>query len=237
MTYANTEESSLRPIQSVIIDDDRSIGEVLEEVVSTEGVSVQVFTDGREAVRYIERQPVDIVITDLKMPNLGGLEILDFARQVNPETVVIIITGYASLETAIEAVKKGAYDYIRKPFKLEEFEISFKNAVERIRLIQKNRELLRELERAYGRLVEVEKGVDETVGKGKREDRRVAYLNFFSNTLPGVELLRKGENNPRDLLQRMEGLSRLKKDGLLTEDEFRRLKRYILKQVNGENEP
>jgi response regulator RpfG family c-di-GMP phosphodiesterase len=168
------------------------------------------------------------------MPKVGGIEVLDFARQINPDTVVIIITGHASLETAIEAVKKGAYDYIRKPFRLEEFEIAFNNAVERIRLIQKNRQLLRDLEEAYARLVEVEKESGDRAEEKDRKDRRVAYLNFFSNTLPGFELARKGANSPGDLLQRLESISGLKKDGSLTEDEFRRLKRYIFSQIDSE---
>jgi FixJ family two-component response regulator len=231
LTYELTEEVGRRPIHSVIIDDDRSIGEVLEDIVSRDDVSVRVFADGHEAIEFIETHPVDIVITDLMMPTVGGLEVLDFARQVNPETLVIIITGHASLETAIEAVKKGAYDYIRKPFKIEEFEIAFNNAVERIRLVQQNQELIKELEVAYDRLVEAEKDVGHCEGKDRREDQKIAYLNFFSNTYPGFELLRKTGRNRQDLFERLENTSRLKKDGLLTEDEFQRLKRYIMKQI------
>lgn len=231
MTYELKEEAGRRPIQSVIVDDDRSIGEVLEDIVSKEDVSVRVYADGREAIQFIEENPVDIVITDLMMPEVGGLEVLDFARQVNPETVVIIITGHASLETAIEAVKKGAYDYIRKPFKIEEVEIAFNNAVERIRLIQHNKALIQELERAYSRLVESERNLEECTGKKTAQDQKIAYLNFFSNSLPGFEVLRKTGNSRQDLLERLENMSRLKKDGLLTEDEFQRLKRYIMKQI------
>ena len=223
------------PIRSVIIDDDRSIGEVLEEVVSRDDISVEVFDDGREAIEYIKKQTVDIVITDLMMPEVGGLEVLNFTRQVNPDALVIIITGHASLETAIEAVKKGAYDYIRKPFKLEEVEISFNNAVERVRLVRKNKELILELKAAYDRLVVAEKDCDQASSKAAPKDETTAYLNFFSNTLPGFELLQKPEKSRQDVFERLENLSYLRIEGLLTDVEFKRLKGYLMKQVDTES--
>ena len=218
------------PIRSVIIDDDRSIGEVLQEVISREHISVEVFTDGQDAVELIRKQPADVVITDLMMPRVGGIEVLNFAKQVNPDALVIIITGHASLETAIEAVKKGAYDYIRKPFKLEEVEIAFNNAVERIRLVRKNKELIMELKGAYERLA-AERVCDQPSVKGGPTDEKTAYLNFFSDTLPGFELLQKPEKNRRDIFERLENASHLRREGFLTEAEFEKLKGYIMKQI------
>ena len=118
------EEKEHQSIRSVIVDDDKTIGEILKELVSREHTSVDVFSDGFEAIEFVKRQPVDIVITDLMMPGIGGLEVLRQAKITNPHVVVIIITGHASLETAIEAVREGAYDYIKKPFKLEEMGIA-----------------------------------------------------------------------------------------------------------------
>ena len=103
-------------IRSVIVDDDRTIGDVLKDLVSKEHVSVKVFNDGLEAVEFITREPVDVVITDLLMPRIGGMEVLRQAKAMNPDVVVIIITGHGSLETAIEAIHDGAYEYIKKPF-------------------------------------------------------------------------------------------------------------------------
>jgi DNA-binding NtrC family response regulator len=126
-------------IRSVIVDDDKTIGEILKELVSREHTSVDVFSDGFEAIQFVKRQPVDIVITDLIMPGIGGLEVLRQAKITNPDVIVIIITGHASLETAMEAVREGAYDYIKKPFKLEEMGIAFNNALERVQLVRENK--------------------------------------------------------------------------------------------------
>ena len=113
-------------IRSVVVDDDKAIGEILKELVSGEHISVKVFNDGHEAIAFIKKQPVDIVITDLIMPKVGGLEVLDVTKRLNPDAVVIIVTGHASLETAIEAIRKGAYDYIKKPFTPEQIKEKLK---------------------------------------------------------------------------------------------------------------
>ncbi|MBW2194123.1 MAG: response regulator [Deltaproteobacteria bacterium] len=222
-----------RPIQSLIVDDDRSIGEILKELVSRSGVSVEAFGDGQDAIEFIKRQPVDIVITDLMMPKVGGLEILHFAKNTNPDSVVIIITGYASLETAIEAVREGAYDYIKKPFKLQEVEIAFNNAVERIELVRRNRELLLELKDAYDQLVTLKKVGNKVKDEDEPESHKIAYLNFFSNALPSLEFLHKAREEQQGLFERLENISQLKKDGLLTEAEFKKLKRHVIKCVGG----
>lgn len=218
-------------IQSIIIDDDRSIGEVLEEVVSRKDTSVEVFADGQDAIEYMKEHPVDVVVTDLMMPRVGGIEVLNFAKQKNPDALVIIITGHASLETAIEAVKKGAYDYIRKPFRLEEVEIAFNNAVERIRLVRRNKQLIMELKAAYDRLA-AEKTCDPPSAEGEPKEEKTAYLNFFSDTLPGFELLQKPEKSRQDVFARLENASHLRKEGFLTEAEFEKLKGYLMKEIS-----
>jgi DNA-binding response OmpR family regulator len=215
------------------VDDDRSIGEILKELVSRSGVSVEAFSDGQDAIEFIKRQPVDIVITDLMMPKVGGLEVLHFAKNTNPDSVVIIITGHASLETAIEAVRKGAYDYIKKPFKLQEVKIAFNNAVERIELVRKNRELLLELKDAYDQLVILKKDGNKVKDEDEPESHKIAYLNFFSNTLPSLEFFHKAREEQHGLFERLENISQLKKDGLLTEAEFKKLKRHVIKCVGG----
>jgi len=222
-----------RPIQSLIVDDDRSIGEILKELVSRCGVSVEAFSDGQDAIEFIKRQPVDIVITDLMMPKVGGLEVLHFAKNTNPDSVVIIITGHASLETAIEAVRKGAYDYIKKPFKLQEVKIAFNNAVERIELVRKNRELLLELKDAYDQLVILKKDGNKVKDEDEPESHKIAYLNFFSNALPSLEFFHKAREEQHGLFERLENISQLKKDGLLTDGEFKKLKRHVIKCVGG----
>ena len=148
------------PLQVLIVDDDKSLLEVLSDIVSAAGHKVHSSSDGGEAVELIRRQPFDLVITDLMMPGADGMEVLRAARRNQPETLVIIITGHASLQTAIEAVREGAYDYIRKPFNLEEIELACKNSSERIRLLRENKRLLAQLQEAY-RQMDLIKGIME----------------------------------------------------------------------------
>lgn len=224
-------ERECQSIQSVIVDDDKTIGEILKDLVAREHISVEVFDDGHEAIEFIKKQPVDIVITDLMMPRVGGLEVLRFAKRMNPDSVVIIITGHASLETAIEAIRKGAYDYLKKPFKLQEMEIAFNNAVEKVCLVRKNRELIQELKDAYDQLVDIQKRVNKYKDKYKSKQQKIARLNFFSSNLPSLEFLRKANAEQQNLLEGLENISRLKKDGLLTDKEFKALKAYMIKNL------
>jgi DNA-binding NtrC family response regulator len=218
-------------IRSVIVDDDRAIGEILKELISREQVSVEVFGDGLDAIEFIQKQPVDIVITDLMMPRVGGLEVLRHARAANPDAMVIIITGHASLETAIEAVREGAYDYIKKPFKLQEMEIAFNNAVERVHLVRENRKLLQELKDAYDQLVAIKQEKKGFKKKHGTLRKKIAHLNFFSNTMPSLQLVSNSPGNQRGFIGELQNLSKLKKEGLLTEKEFKDLKAHLINRL------
>lgn len=222
-----------QPIRSVVVDDDRSIGGILEELISRPHVAVKVFSNAREAVRFIGHQPVDIVITDLVMPDVSGLDVLSLAKKSNPDSIVIIITGHGNLETAIEAVRKGAYDYIKKPFKLDEIEIAFNNAVEKIHLVRKNKELLTRLQDACDELIAVKKACSESTEKSRSKPvpERNARLNFFSTNLPNMAFLRKTNEGHYKVFDRLSHISNLKKDGLLTEKEFKALKDHIMKGI------
>jgi DNA-binding NtrC family response regulator len=224
-------ERARQSIQSVIVDDDKTIGEILKDLVTREHISVEVFDDGYEAIEFIKKQPADVVITDLVMPRVGGLEVLRFAKRINPDSVVIIITGHATLESAIEAVREGAYDYLKKPFKLQEMEIAFNNAIEKVGLVRKNRELIQELKDAYDQLVDIQKRVNKYKDKYKSKQQKVARLNFFSSNLPSLEFLRNANAEQQNLLEGLENISRLKKDGLLTDKEFKALKAHMIKNL------
>ena len=218
-----------RHIRTVIVDDDRTIGDILKDLISKEHISVEVFNDSLEAVKSITREPVDVVITDLMMPRISGLEVLRQAKVMNPQVVVIIITGHGSLETAIEAIREGAYDYIKKPFKLQEMEIVFKNAVEKVNLIREKTQLLKELKEAYDQLVAIKKERDEGDLGQKAEQDRIARLNFFSTDWPGLHLMRSVPMGEPNYFEQLENISMLKRDGLLTEREFKTLKAHLMK--------
>jgi len=104
----------------LVIDDDETIRHLISAVLTDAGYNVSAVSNGEEALRKINEIPFEIVITDLKMQDMNGIEVLRKVKQVNAETDVIVITAYASLETALEAMRAGAYDYISKPFNPDE---------------------------------------------------------------------------------------------------------------------
>lgn len=104
----------------MVIDDEPIVGKRLKRLLEKEGYYVKVFTEGAAAIGELEKKPFDIIITDLKMENIDGMKILDIAKRINSGTKVIIITGFAQTETAKEALDKGAFDFIIKPFKMKD---------------------------------------------------------------------------------------------------------------------
>lgn len=222
------------PIQSLIVDDDRSVAQVLGELVSREHPLVHVFSDGQKAIAYLQENPADIVITDLMMPGVSGLEVLSLAKKANPDAIVIIITGHGTLETAIEAVRNGAHDYIRKPFKLEEMGIAFHNAVEKIQLVRRNKELVEKLKETCDELVAVKEacGGSESKVSERDEAKRTARVNFFSRNIPSIAYLHETNEDRHKLFERLGHISKLKVDGLLTEKEFKALKANIIKSLD-----
>ena len=213
----------------MIVDDDRTIGDVLKDLISRKHISVKVFDDSLEAIKSITKEAVDVVITDLMMPKISGLEVLRQAKVMNPDVVVIIITGHGSLETAIEAIREGAYDYIKKPFKLQEMEIVFKNAVEKVELTREKTQLLKELKEAYDQLLAIKKERDGGYHVQKIQQDRIARLNFFSSDRPGLHLMRSAPSSEPNYFEQLQNISMLKRDGLLTESEFKTLKAHLMK--------
>ncbi len=129
----------------LIVDDERSMRDVLSIMLKRAGYSVTTAADGEEAIDQIGKEIFDLVITDLKMPKLGGLEVLKAVKDVSSETVVLVITAFASTESAVEAMKRGAYDYLTKPFQVDEVQLIIRNALEKRRLSTENMLLKREM--------------------------------------------------------------------------------------------
>jgi two-component system response regulator PilR (NtrC family) len=129
----------------LVVDDERSMREVLCIMLKRAGYAVTEATDGEDAIAQVNKDIFDLVITDLKMPKVGGLEVLKAVKEVSPETVVLLITAFASTESAVEAMKRGAYDYITKPFQIDEVQLIIRNALEKHRLSTENMLLKREI--------------------------------------------------------------------------------------------
>jgi two-component system response regulator PilR (NtrC family) len=134
----------------LVVDDELSMREFLEIMLSREGYHVQGAADAQAAIQLARTEEFDLVITDIRMPGGGGLEVLRRIKEFSPETIVMMISAFASTETAVEAMKQGAYDYIPKPFNVDEVKLSIKNALERRRLERENLRLKRELKESVG---------------------------------------------------------------------------------------
>ncbi|MDD3619523.1 MAG: sigma-54 dependent transcriptional regulator [Desulfobulbaceae bacterium] len=122
----------------LVVDDEAIALQNLMHVLKKEGYSVLGTQSGAEAVELLEREPFDLVLTDLKMERVDGMEVLKRSKEINPDVEVIMITGYATVASAIEAMKRGAYHYIAKPFKLDEVRKVVKEALEKVRLKREN---------------------------------------------------------------------------------------------------
>lgn len=134
MTSAEPTESA----RILVVDDERVIREILAEFLALEGFSVHTVEDGEKALTELRLRPYDLLITDLKMPRLSGLQLLEKVEQERLGVLTVLMTGFGTVETAIEAMKKGAYDYLLKPFKVEEVIHVVQRALYRQRLQTEN---------------------------------------------------------------------------------------------------
>lgn len=112
-----------------MVDDEKSMREFLEIMLTREGYQVILAENGEQACTFLDREAFDLVITDIRMKNISGIEVLKKAKEVNPGTVVVLISAFATAETAVEAMKEGAYDYIPKPFKVNDFKRIIRDAL------------------------------------------------------------------------------------------------------------
>jgi DNA-binding NtrC family response regulator len=132
----------------LLIDDEASIRRTLKEILEFEKYQVLEAPDGFSAIDIFKKSTIDIVLLDIKMPKMDGLEVLDFLQEINPEIPVIMISGHGNIDTAVEAVKKGAFDFISKPPDLNRLLITLRNAQERHSLVVETKSLKRKISRA-----------------------------------------------------------------------------------------
>jgi DNA-binding NtrC family response regulator len=133
-----------------VVDDEAIIHEVLSQLLTSEGYEVELSSSGEEALQKHSSQAYDVILLDLLMPGLDGIEVLKSIKKMDPKAVIIIITAYASVESAIAAMKMGAYDYIQKPFKHDELLLTIERALEHKNLQDENIRLKDELTRKFG---------------------------------------------------------------------------------------
>ncbi|MBW7840510.1 MAG: sigma-54-dependent Fis family transcriptional regulator [Chitinophagaceae bacterium] len=159
----------------LIIDDEAAIRKTLSEILGYEGYTVEEASDGEEGLRKFSKKKVDVVLCDVKMPKVDGIEFLERARKINPEVPVIVISGHGNIDTAVEAVKKGAFDYISKPPDLNRLLITLRNAMDKTTLQAETRVLKRKVSRVQeiiGESPEIQK-IKDTIEKIAPTDARI----------------------------------------------------------------
>ncbi len=139
----------------LVVDDDLNVLEFLDEMLAKEGYKVSCADDGAKAVAMLKKRPYDLLLCDIRMAKLSGLEVLKRAKEIQPNIVAIMISAFATTETAVEAIRLGAYDYIPKPFKVGELSQTIRRALEKKTLVQEKEELERELKQTvhFGNIV------------------------------------------------------------------------------------
>lgn len=133
----------------LVADDDEIARDVIATLLAREGYAVVPVQDGFEAISRLRTQQFQMVITDLMMPGADGIEVLKYAVRTDPDMAVVILTAYGTLDTTLEAIKEGAYDYLTKPFRTQEIAIIAERAYQRALLIMDNRELKKNLRDTY----------------------------------------------------------------------------------------
>ena len=123
--------SGRKDTKILVVDDDVELADTLTDYLLAQGYSATKAYGGKEALNLLRENDFKLVITDLKMPQVDGMELLRQAKEIDPKVCVIVITGYGTIETAVQAIKLGAYDFIQKPFQFNELQIVLERALDR----------------------------------------------------------------------------------------------------------
>jgi len=159
----------------LIIDDEKAIRKTLSEILSFEGYKIDEAADGEEGLKRFGEKSFDLVLCDIKMPKIDGIEFLEKAREINADIPIIMISGHGNIDTAVEAVKKGAFDYVSKPPDLNRLLITLRNATEKQSLVTETKVLKRKVSKVQemvGESNSIEK-IKDTIEKVAPTDARV----------------------------------------------------------------
>ena len=126
-------------IRFLVVDDQQTIRKLCTTIAASVGFSCTEAASGEEALQFMQAQPPDIVLADLRLEQMNGLQFLEAVKQSVPQTEVAIMTGYGSIESAVQAMKLGAYDYVTKPFRVEELKLTLQRMAEKVRLVAENK--------------------------------------------------------------------------------------------------
>jgi DNA-binding NtrC family response regulator len=180
-------------IHLLIVDDELIVRESLGNWLKEEGYSVDTSDNGLDALKKLESKGYDLVIADIKMPGMDGIELLERCKKLDPDLQVCVITAYASIDTAVQAMKKGAFDYIVKPFNPEDVSQIIRRAL-KFKMLEKENILLRkELEKKYG--------IDEIIGKSKKMQEVFDLISTVAES-EAVVMIRGESGTGKELIAR-----------------------------------
>ncbi len=159
----------------LVIDDEKSIRKTLREILEYENFKVDEAADGAEGVSMAEKENYDIILCDIKMPKVDGIEALDRIQKSKPDTPIVMISGHGTIETAVESVKKGAFDFIAKPLDLNRLLVTIRNAMDKTSIVSENKVLKKKISKTYEMIGESEsiQKVQEMIEKVAPTDARV----------------------------------------------------------------
>ena len=188
----------------LVVDDEPGMREFLEIMLTKEGYEVSIASNGEEAIEKIGKESFDLAIVDIQMPGINGIEVLRNTREKNYNTTIIMITAFASHESAIEAMKLGAYDYITKPFKIDEIKLVIRKSLDKNVLEKENTRLKKELDTKYG--------FENFIGSSNSIQQIFSLINRVSEL--NVNVLVSGESGTgKELVARAVHYSGSRKDG------------------------
>jgi two-component system, NtrC family, response regulator PilR len=185
----------------LVVDDEPSMREFLDIMLSQDGYEVRIAASGEEAFGMYQKEEPDLVLTDVKMPGMSGLDLIREIRALDPAAPIIAITAYASAADAIRAVREGAYDYVSKPFQIEDLRIIIRNALETRRLRKENLNLKKSIEhqQRFGRIIGKSPQISEIFNLITRVASSKASILIVGESGTGKELIAKAihEQSPR----------------------------------------
>jgi len=177
----------------LIVDDEKNYLVVLEALLGAEGYEIVTANDAKAGLATVREADLDLVITDMKMPGMSGMELLEACKKIKPDLPVIMMTAYGTIEMAVEAMKKHAYDYIQKPFENEQLKLTIKKALENYRLVKQNRFLTEALSDRfrYGNLIGKSKPMLQVYDLIEKVSRSKASVLITGPSGTGKELIAK----------------------------------------------
>lgn len=245
LSTADTAHMGSNEIRVLVVDDDADLRSALTEYISRLGATVRTAGSVEEAKRLLETEPVafDLVLTDLKIPGGSGMDVLRAAHARSIDSLVTIITGYASIETAIEAIRLGAYNYVTKPFSLSEIGVQVRNMIERVTLSKENarlsvrlQELYQQVNRVQTERMDVVKFQEDVLRMLQENNRKLDQVLALHSTRPPATPLfapHTEKSAVTTLVQAIEKFDKLRGSSGVSHRELEEKKRDLIEEFVG----